>query len=97
VGDLGHSVVDSMRSFRDFTPDWPNQLLPLCHWGCAVYSAIDCSRPDAPVFTVDPSDSDPGAPLVEFVRPTTHTLQSWLEAWVRGADLWSGMFPGEAE
>jgi hypothetical protein len=93
--DLGNSVVDSVRSFREFTPHWPRELLPLCHWGCAIYSASDCSQPDAPVLTVDPSDSDHGAPVAEFVRPTTHTLRSWLEAWARGADLWGTMFPSE--
>ena len=28
----------------------PASLLPLCHWGCAIFSLIDCSDPEGPMW-----------------------------------------------
>src|SRR5262245_42878043 len=44
--DLEHTVVDLYLSYRQRDPEdptwqWPHGLLPICHWGCVVYSAVD--------------------------------------------------------
>ena len=30
------------------------KILPICNWGCGIYSCLDCSKPEAPVFTFNP-------------------------------------------
>jgi len=33
---------------------WPDKVMPVCNWGCGIYSCIDCARPDFPVLVYDP-------------------------------------------
>jgi hypothetical protein len=67
-------------------PRWSPQLLPLCDWGCANWSCLDCRTDDGAIVTV--------AGEQEFTN-TGHTLRSWLGAWLDGVDLWKTMFdPG---
>src|SRR5262245_1609670 len=30
------------------------KILPICNWGCGIYSCLDCGKPEAPVFTFNP-------------------------------------------
>jgi hypothetical protein len=65
---------------------WPERLLPICDWGCAIWSCLDCRSTDGPIVTA--SNEDPFA-------NTGHTLRSWLSAWLAGEDLFEQMFePG---
>jgi hypothetical protein len=65
---------------------WPERLLPICNWGCAIWSCLDCRSPDGPIVTA--SGEEPFA-------NTGHTLRSWLWAWLAGDDLFEQMFePG---
>jgi hypothetical protein len=65
---------------------WPERLLPICDWGCAIWSCLDCRSADGPIVTA--SNGEPFA-------NTGHTLRSWLEAWLAGAELFGEMFePG---
>lgn len=53
--DLGHTVADLFEVYRqpdpeDPTWEWPERFLPICHWGCVVYSGIDCGQNLAPVY-----------------------------------------------
>jgi hypothetical protein len=65
---------------------WPARLLPLCDWGCASWSCLDCRADDGAVVTL--------AEELGFFH-TGLGLHSWLKAWLAGADLWSQMFePG---
>lgn len=49
--DLGETAVRCYVSLRERSTSaepswrWPAGLLPLCHWGCAIYSCIDCTQP----------------------------------------------------
>jgi hypothetical protein len=87
-------VTDGLSTWRDAEPGqpdhdfspWPERLLPLCDWGCAIWSCLDCRSNDGPLVT-----SSNGRPLVS----TGHTLRFWLSAWLSGADLFEEMFePG---
>ena len=31
----------------------PDKMLPVCTWGCAIYSFLDCSKPEVPVLVLD--------------------------------------------
>jgi hypothetical protein len=30
------------------------KILPICNWGCGIYSCLDCGKPEAPVLTFNP-------------------------------------------
>ncbi len=79
------SLVE-MRNKLITDPRTPRTLLPLCDWGCAVWSALDCSCNDGPIVTIAGEQ-----PLMT----TGRDLRSWLQAWLAGVDLWEEMFePG---
>jgi hypothetical protein len=64
-------------------PRWSTRLLPLCDWGCANWSCLDCRTDDGAIVTV--------AGEQDFTN-TGHTLRSWLGAWLDGVELWNTMF-----
>jgi hypothetical protein len=67
---------------------WPEKLLPICDWGCAIWSCLDCRTDDGPVVHVEgASEGDCWAASL--------TLGPWLEAWLDGVDLMAEPFePG---
>ncbi len=32
----------------------PLKMLPICNWGCGIYSCLDCRTTDAPVYVYNP-------------------------------------------
>lgn len=83
--DLGRTVPDWYRQAHDTTEShWSGlsaSLLPLCHWGCAIYSLIDCADPEGPMWGWDPN---PGPGGTEALFPQPFTLAQWLDRWVSG-------------
>ena len=73
-----------LRQDPDFS--WPVHLLPLCDWGCGIFSCADASHPDAPMHTAfsDLLCDDPPHAVV----PANCTFAEWLRAWADGRDLW---------
>jgi hypothetical protein len=57
---------------------WPEQVLMLCDWGCNIYSCLDCSSPNLPIFRMDSNVS-----FVEWAVEAS-SFQHWLEMWVDG-------------
>ncbi|TQJ89301.1 SMI1/KNR4 family protein [Streptomyces sp. SLBN-31] len=70
-------------------PDWlwPEGVLPISHWGCAMYACVDCRSPEATVLLFEPNPGDPDHAW--FVD--TPTLADWLHAWVEGTGWWDVM------
>ncbi|WP_394848524.1 SMI1/KNR4 family protein [Pendulispora brunnea] len=64
-------------------PDWPRHLLPICDWGRATWSCLDCRSPEGQIVT-----SAGDAPLAV----TGRDVRGWLLAWLDGVDLWAEMF-----
>ncbi|MGY6024894.1 SMI1/KNR4 family protein [Streptomyces spinosirectus] len=63
-------------------PDWPwpEGVLPISHWGCAMYACVDCRAPEAPVLLFEPNaDECDHAWYVD-----APSLTAWLSAWVDG-------------
>ena len=60
---------------------FPPSLLPVCTWGCGIYSFIDCSSPDGMMWGYDPN---PGPWDVEAIYPQSLSLAAWLDRWVKG-------------
>jgi len=92
VGTDERNLIQCYES-RRFDPDWPEKLLPICTWGCAIYSCLDCSRPGVPVISYDPNGNDhpPGRQPNIF---HFESLADWIERWLRGEDLWELMYSG---
>jgi len=58
-------------------------LLPVCYWGCGIYSLVDCTDRDAGMWGWDPNpvpDHDNGVAL--FAQGMT--FAEWLARWVAG-------------
>jgi hypothetical protein len=82
--DDGKTIVDLYNEIRSY--GWPERLLLLWNWGCAVWSCLDAKSPEGSIIT-----QSEGSVLME----TPYTLHSWLEAWVTGANLWDELFETE--
>ncbi len=83
---------------RRFRTDlsWPTGLLIICYWGCGMASAVDCTKPEAPVIRLDPNwtreEAEPRLPedcRTEFAAAfeegcwvEAHAFETWLRAWL---------------
>jgi hypothetical protein len=81
----GRAALDLYREAHDISSrHWsflPVSLLPVCYWGCGIYSFIDCSQPRGPIWGWDPN---PGPAGRQALFPQPLTLAGWLDRWVRG-------------
>lgn len=59
---------------------WPERVVTLCDWGCNIYSCLDCSSPELPIFRMDSNENF----LVEWAIEAP-SLYQWLEKWIDGA------------
>jgi hypothetical protein len=75
--DGGDTAVDLRRSA--FWPTPPDRLLPLCHWGCAIYAFVDCA--DERMWAWDPNPLDEDG-LPEALFPESFAFTEWLERWI---------------
>lgn len=77
--DLKHTAVDIVTQAPDgHWPELPSGLLPLCHWGCAIYSFVEC--PSGRVFGWDPNpiETQGQSPLFE----QEYDIDTWFTAWL---------------
>lgn len=63
---------------------WPEGMLPILHWGCAMYAAVDCRSADAPVLLFDPALDDPHSAWYL----DSPSLAQWLEHWIADTGWW---------
>jgi hypothetical protein len=63
-------------------PDWPwpEGVLPISHWGCAMYACVDCRSRQATVLLFEPNSGD--VDQAWFVDAPS--LSDWLRAWIEG-------------
>jgi hypothetical protein len=68
--------------------DWPDKLLPICDWGCSVFSCIDCSsrRYQMIMMHNDWFDDETGKEGRAFL-PEGIGFRDWIAAWADGVDL----------
>jgi hypothetical protein len=57
----------------------PATLWPLCYWGCAIYSFVDCRSAEATVWGFDPN---PEGAIPEALFPQEITLTAWFDCWI---------------
>ncbi|MFF4251026.1 SMI1/KNR4 family protein [Streptomyces sp. NPDC001663] len=72
---------------RDPDWPWPEGVLPISHWGCAMYACVDCRSPKATVLLFEPNPGDPDRAW--FVD--TPGLADWLRAWLEGTGWYDEM------
>jgi hypothetical protein len=67
IDEMEETVLEVYRSLclpdsEDKAWAWPNALLPICDWGCAIRSCVDCSSEEGMVVCFDPNGHGPGVP-----------------------------------
>lgn len=79
--DLGRTALDAYREFHSVRREQslPDSLLPLCHWGCAIYSLVDIASEQGDMWACDPN---PGVEDDTFRQPLT--LAEWFARWIDG-------------
>lgn len=84
-GDSAAEFVEELLGGEDpEDPDfaWPEGLVPICHWGCAIYSCIDLRTEAAPVVRFDPNGHGPDFGWEGAWRREARTSRAWLRAWI---------------
>jgi hypothetical protein len=87
--DTGQSLVSLYQGFRQPDPEdpewaWPAHLLPVSHWGCAIYSCVSFKHPH-PIVRFDPNGHELGAPWESAFQPEAHSFEAWFQAWLGGS------------
>jgi hypothetical protein len=64
--DRGKTIIKLYHSYHVKTPNdptwqWPDRLVPICDWGCAIFSCVDCDR--GSIITFDPGEQPEGGPM----------------------------------
>jgi len=95
--DLGYTALESYETRRGDDPDepdwhWRAGLLPICHWGCAIYSCVDCSKSTFPVVIFDPNVHDAATTWNDSFFDECESFERWIELWARGVNLWDRMY-----
>jgi hypothetical protein len=98
--DIGRDVVEDYLRRRGPDHDdpawsWPKNLLAICHWGCGIYSCVDCAAEDTPIVRFDPNVFD--GDWSKCFAPERESLEEWLQAWLAGEELFmAGAVPEPA-
>ena len=91
------TVVGLYQAFRDKDPSdstwkWPEGLLLISDWGCAIRTGVICPTSRVVVFDPNLHDSDWAATFLD----QRCTLDEWLEKWCDGVDLWEEIYHAAA-
>ncbi|MFI7402592.1 SMI1/KNR4 family protein [Streptomyces sp. NPDC049541] len=65
---------------RDPDWSWPEGVLPISHWGCAMYASVDCRTAEAPVLLFEPNADDAD----HAWHVDAPSLTAWLTSWADG-------------
>ncbi|MET7357561.1 SMI1/KNR4 family protein [Streptomyces sp. NPDC005562] len=79
------AVVEEYHAMRGSAWGWPEGVVPISHWGCAMYACVDCRTEEAQVLLFEPNGGDPSHAW--FVD--SPDLTTWLTAWLDGTG-WYG-------
>lgn len=85
TGRTNPAIYEEFRSSDEL--NWPNGLLPICHWGCAIVSCIDCTDPNFRMRIFDPNVRDKGGWSDCFFEETA-AFSTWIRDWASGVSLW---------
>ena len=89
--NAGLTMESSFEFLRDYGKDagesswiWPEGLVPLCHWGCEIWSCADCGRDPSPVIRWDPNKIGHDSEWRQAFDEEARSIEHWLEAWLDG-------------
>ena len=90
-----NNTVELYAMYRQSDPNdsswiWPEGLVPICHWGCAIYSCVDCKDEKHPVVIFDPNMYDES--WSQCFIPHKDTFEAWISAWADGVNLWNEVY-----
>ncbi|MEV7086025.1 SMI1/KNR4 family protein [Streptomyces sp. NPDC093085] len=82
------SVVGAYLTWREESagaahPVWPEGVVPILTWGCAMYAAVDCRHEDGQVLLFEPN-AHGGGPWDRCWFLDSPGLAAWLETWLVG-------------
>jgi hypothetical protein len=70
---------------------WPQGVLPILTWGCAMYACVDCHSADGTVLLFEPNPGDPD----EAWYVDSPTLAGWLEHYLADTGWWIAVENGD--
>ncbi|MFI1655096.1 SMI1/KNR4 family protein [Streptomyces sp. NPDC020472] len=84
----GSSVVGEYLTRREASagaehPEWPEGVIPVLTWGCAMYAGVDCRSEDAQVLLFEPNPYSGGS-WEQCWFLDSSGLAAWLETWLAG-------------
>jgi hypothetical protein len=62
---------------------WPEGVLPILDWGCAMFACVDCRSEDGTVLLFEPNAIS-GQDLSRAWFVDAGSLAEWLETWLAG-------------
>lgn len=89
TGKTAAAIYDDFRSAAELA--WPDGLLPICHWGCAIYSCVDCLDPDFRMRIFDPNGHG-GDDWTDAFFDEPLRFEDWIGSWASGVNLWDAMY-----
>jgi hypothetical protein len=89
VDDQGMHALHLYELLRQPDPEdprwgWPEHLLPIAHWGCAIQSCIDLTDPSARMIRFDPNGHGPDEGWECAWWLEAETSETWWAAWLEG-------------
>lgn len=91
----GMTALDVYEDFRSADNDylkWPFGLLPICHWGCAIISCVDCADQNFRMRMFNPNVAHKGSDEDDWSDcffEESPSFQEWITAWASGVNLWT--------
>lgn len=84
----GSGVVDEYLTRREASvgvehPRWPEGVVPILTWGCAMYAGVDCLSEDGQVLLFEPNPYGGGS-WEQCWFLDSAGLAAWLETWLAG-------------
>ena len=80
----GRTAIEVLaEAQRGLWPGMPSGLLPLCTWGCAIYSFVHC--PSGRMYGWDPNPVEPDDDVPFFAQE--YDFRTWMQSWLDGSLL----------
>jgi hypothetical protein len=92
--DDERSIVELYELYRAADSDaptwwqWPDGLVPLCDWGCAIFSCVACDTGAIITFDSNQLDAESGR-ITEALAQSHSSVAAWFEDWVKGVKLFN--------
>ena len=84
--DQGSNILSLYQDFVEPYPEdpawkWPKGRVPICHWGCVIYSCVHCLEENLPVYIADIGVKEDGEPMESILKISAPTFDAWVESW----------------